>query len=80
MRFRKPNREFDVEAYRHAIRVTITAMEIMVGNAAYPTDKITVNSFDYRPLGLGIREPGALLMARGPALRLGRGAGVRPAR
>lgn len=65
MRFRTPEREFDVEAFAHACRVTITAMEIMVGNAAYPTDKITVNSHDYRPLGLGYANLGALLMARG---------------
>jgi ribonucleoside-diphosphate reductase alpha chain len=65
MRFRTAGREFDVEAFQHACRVTITAMEIMVGNAAYPTDKITVNSFDYRPLGLGYANLGALLMARG---------------
>ncbi len=67
MRFRRPDREFDVEAFQKACRVTITAMEILVGNAAYPTDKITVNSFDYRPLGLGYANLGALLMARGLA-------------
>jgi ribonucleoside-diphosphate reductase alpha chain len=67
MRFRTANREFDQEAFLHATRVTITAMEIMVGNAAYPTDKITINSFDYRPLGLGYANLGALLMARGVA-------------
>ncbi len=65
MRFRKPNREFDIDSFKHAVRVTVTAMEIMVGNAAYPTDKITINSFDYRPLGLGYANLGALLMARG---------------
>jgi ribonucleoside-diphosphate reductase alpha chain len=65
MRFRREDREFDVELFKHAVRVTITAMEIMVSNAAYPTDKITVNSYDYRPLGLGYANLGALLMARG---------------
>ena len=67
MRFRSPDREFDIESFRHAVRITTSAMEIMVGNAAYPTDKITVNSFDYRPLGLGYANLGALLMARGLA-------------
>jgi adenosylcobalamin-dependent ribonucleoside-diphosphate reductase len=67
MKFRTANREFDVEMFRHAVRVTSTAMEIMVGNAAYPTDKITINSHDYRPLGLGYANLGALLMARGLA-------------
>ena len=65
MRFRTEDYEFDIEAFKHAVRVTSTAMEIMVGNAAYPTDKITINSFDYRPLGLGYANLGALLMARG---------------
>jgi ribonucleoside-diphosphate reductase alpha chain len=67
MRFRTPDREFNTEEFKHAVRITITAQEIMVGNAAYPTDKITVNSFDYRPLGLGYANLGALLMARGLA-------------
>ena len=65
MRFRKPSREFDIESFKAAVRVTVTAMEIMVGNASYPTDKITINSFDYRPLGLGYANLGAVLMARG---------------
>ncbi len=65
MRFRDDLHEFDVESFRHAVTVTVTAMEIMVGFAAYPTDNITVNSFDYRPLGLGYANLGALLMARG---------------
>ena len=65
MRFRSDDREINLDSLRHAVRVTATAMEIMVGNAAYPTDKITVNSFDYRPLGLGYANLGALLMARG---------------
>jgi ribonucleoside-diphosphate reductase alpha chain len=67
MKFRTSDYEFDIAAFQSAVRVTITAMEIMVGNAAYPTDKITVNSFDYRPLGLGYANLGALLMARGLA-------------
>jgi ribonucleoside-diphosphate reductase alpha chain len=65
MKFRTAEREFDIEAFLHAVRITTTAQEIMVGYAAYPTDKITVNSFDYRPLGLGYANLGALLMARG---------------
>ncbi len=56
---------FDVEAFRHAVDVTITAMEIIVDNASYPTEKITRNSHDYRPLGLGYANLGALLMASG---------------
>ena len=57
--------EFDVEAYRHACRVMITAQEILVSNASYPSPLIGENSDKYRPLGLGYTNLGALLMARG---------------
>ena len=60
-----PNGAFDVEAYRHAIDVLITAQEILVDNAGYPTEAIMRNSHDYRPLGLGYANLGALLMAAG---------------
>ncbi|HPU85941.1 MAG TPA: LAGLIDADG family homing endonuclease [Candidatus Latescibacteria bacterium] len=65
MAFRDENGEFDIRAFRHAIRVVITAQEILVGNASYPTPAIERNSHDYRPLGLGYANLGALLMARG---------------
>ena len=57
--------EFDVEGYRHACRVLITAQEIIVSNASYPSDLIGENSERFRPLGLGYTNLGALLMARG---------------
>jgi ribonucleoside-diphosphate reductase alpha chain len=60
-----PNGAFDVEAYRHAVDITITAQEILVDNAGYPTEIIGKNSHDYRPLGLGYANLGALLMAAG---------------
>jgi ribonucleoside-diphosphate reductase alpha chain len=60
-----PNGTFDVEAYRHAVDLTITAQEILVDNAGYPTELIGKNSHDYRPLGLGYANLGALLMAAG---------------
>ncbi len=60
-----PNGTFDVEAYRHAVEVLITAQEILVDNAGYPTEAIMRNSHDYRPLGLGYANLGALLMAAG---------------
>ena len=60
-----PNGTFDVEAYRHAVDVLITAQEILVDNAGYPTEMIGKNSHDYRPLGLGYANFGALLMAAG---------------
>ena len=60
-----PNGSFDIEAYRYAVDVVITAQEILVDNAGYPTEMIARNSHDYRPLGLGYANLGALLMASG---------------
>src|SRR5271168_2547977 len=56
---------FDIAAYRHSISVVITAMEILVDNSGYPTEAISRNSHDYRPLGLGYANLGALLMSMG---------------
>ncbi len=64
-RFLNEDGSIDIEAYKHAIHITITAQEILVSNASYPTEKITKNSEDFRPLGLGYANLGALLMARG---------------
>jgi len=65
LRFMTPAGTFDIPAYRHAISVLITAMEILVDNSGYPTEAIARNSHDYRPLGLGYANLGALLMALG---------------
>ena len=56
---------FDVEAYKHAVEIMITAQEILVDHSGYPTEAIGRNSHDYRPLGLGYANLGALLMATG---------------
>jgi len=56
---------FDVEAYKRAIEILITAQEILVDHSGYPTEAIARNSHDYRPLGLGYANLGALLMATG---------------
>ena len=55
--------QFDVPAFKHAVDLTITAQEILVDNASYPTDRIKANSHDFRPLGLGYANLGALLMS-----------------
>jgi ribonucleoside-diphosphate reductase alpha chain len=57
--------EFDAEAFGKACETFITAQEILVDNASYPTRAIERNSHDYRPLGLGYANLGALLMSRG---------------
>jgi ribonucleoside-diphosphate reductase alpha chain len=64
-RFLNEDGSIDIEAYKHAIHITITAQEILVSNASYPTEKIARNSEEFRPLGLGYANLGALLMARG---------------
>ena len=63
LKFLGPNGQFDVEGFRHAVDVTITAQEILVDNASYPTERIARNSHDYRPLGIGYANLGALLMS-----------------
>ena len=67
LRFADKNGRFDIEAFRKAVDVTITAQEIIVGFASYPTKRIEINSYDYRPLGLGYANLGALLMLQGIA-------------
>ena len=65
MKFLDEGGQFDDAAFAAAVRTLITAQEIIVGNASYPTEAIARNSHDYRPLGLGYANLGALLMSRG---------------
>ncbi|MFH1807416.1 MAG: vitamin B12-dependent ribonucleotide reductase [Pseudomonadota bacterium] len=65
MKFRNASGEFDAEGFRHAVSLFILAQEILCENASYPTPAIGRNSHDYRPLGLGFANLGALLMAQG---------------
>ncbi|HRC84137.1 MAG TPA: vitamin B12-dependent ribonucleotide reductase [Thermoanaerobaculia bacterium] len=65
LRFFDAETGFDVPAFGHACEVVITAMEIVVGSASYPTPTIAENSYKFRPLGIGFANLGALLMARG---------------
>ncbi|HEY3383283.1 MAG TPA: vitamin B12-dependent ribonucleotide reductase [Vicinamibacterales bacterium] len=65
MKFVDGHGEFEVEAFRAAVDTLIIAQEILVDNASYPTKAIEKNSHEYRPLGLGYANLGALLMSRG---------------
>ena len=65
MRFYDADAGFDVESFKHTCEVVISGMEIIVGNASYPTPRIGDNSHRFRPLGIGYANLGALLMARG---------------
>src|SRR5277367_1699880 len=63
LKFLGSNGQFDSEAFTHSVDVVITAQEILVDNASYPTERIARNSHDYRPLGIGYANLGALLMS-----------------
>jgi ribonucleoside-diphosphate reductase alpha chain len=65
LRFYDESTGFDADSFRHVCEVVISAMEIIVDNASYPTPKIARNSHEFRPLGIGYANLGALLMARG---------------
>ena len=66
MKFRQEGTgAFDTDSFEHAVRLMITAQEIVVGFASYPTPKIEQRSHEYRTLGLGYANLGALLMAAG---------------
>jgi len=65
MRFYDESAGFDVQSFRHTCEVIISAQEILVDFASYPTERIGLNSHQFRPLGIGFANLGALLMARG---------------
>ena len=65
LKFLDDRGEFDVRAFRHAVDVMITAQDILVDNSSYPTEEIGHNARDFRELGLGYANLGALLMALG---------------
>jgi ribonucleoside-diphosphate reductase alpha chain len=65
LKFMNDQGEFDVEGFRHAVRITILAQEIIIDNASYPNPAIRINSHNFRPLGLGYANLGALLMSLG---------------
>ena len=65
LKFLKEDNTFDVKGFKHTVDVMITAQDILVGNSSYPTEEITQNAKDYRELGLGYANLGALLMCLG---------------
>ncbi len=65
MKFRRADGSIDVARFRAAARLFIIAQEILVDHASYPTARITQNSHDFRPLGLGYANLGALVMSLG---------------
>ncbi len=65
MKFLRDDGSFDVERYKAAVEIFITAQEILVDHSSYPTEQIAMNSHLFRPLGLGYANLGCLLMALG---------------
>jgi len=65
MKFVDDAGNFDTEAFRHAVDITILAQDIIVDHSSYPTPEIEQNARRYRQLGLGYANLGALLMSLG---------------
>src|SRR5262245_3902313 len=65
MKFKRADGSFDIERFKAAVRVFITAQEIVVDNASYPTPSIAENSHLFRTLGLGYANLGSLIMSYG---------------
>ncbi len=65
LKFLGEDGSFDVQSYRRVVALSIMAQEIIVGNSSYPTEKIAENAADFRQLGLGYSNLGALLMCLG---------------
>jgi ribonucleoside-diphosphate reductase alpha chain len=65
MKFKREDGKFDIERFKAAVRIYITAQEILVDNASYPTKDIAENSHIFRTLGLGFANLGSLCMSYG---------------
>ena len=65
MRFKLEDGVFDIDRFKAAVRIFITAQEILVDNASYPTQPIAENSHIFRTLGLGFANLGSLVMSYG---------------
>lgn len=65
LQFRKDDRTFNVEAFEHACRLWMMALEISVLMAQFPSKEIAQLSYDYRTTGLGFANIGGLLMTAG---------------
>ncbi|HEY4284313.1 MAG TPA: vitamin B12-dependent ribonucleotide reductase [Chthoniobacterales bacterium] len=65
MKFKTEDGIFDIERFKAAVRIFITAQEILVDNASYPIKEIAENSHIFRTLGLGYANLGSLIMSYG---------------
>ena len=60
-----PTSKFNVESYKHGVRLWSLILEVSVYMAQFPSHPVARNSYDYRTLGLGYANLGALLMVQG---------------
>lgn len=65
LKFLNDDGSFDVETFAKAVEFIITAMDISICFADFPTEAIGRTTRDYRQLGIGYANLGALLMATG---------------
>lgn len=65
IKFRTEDGNFDVEKFKRAIKIIVISQDLFVDGGSYPTEKIAENSHNFRPLGLGYANLGALLMSYG---------------
>ena len=64
-KFKSEDGVSDGERLKAEVRLNITAQEILVDNASYPTKEIAENSHIFRTLGLGFANLGSLVMSYG---------------
>ena len=65
MQFADKKGSFDLARFKHVVQMFIIAQDILVDRGSYPTAEIAQNSHDFRPLGLGYANLGALIMKMG---------------
>jgi len=65
LKFLRDDDTFDAETFQKVTELVITAMDISICFADFPTEAITKTTRDYRQLGIGYANLGALLMATG---------------
>jgi ribonucleoside-diphosphate reductase alpha chain len=65
MKFIDDEGTFEVDRFKHVVRLFIIAQEILIDSASYPSELIATNSHLFRPLGLGYANLGALIMRLG---------------
>ncbi|MBT3194290.1 MAG: vitamin B12-dependent ribonucleotide reductase, partial [Verrucomicrobia bacterium] len=65
MKFVDDEGTFNIDRFKHVVRLFIIAQEILVDGSSYPSERIATNSHIFRPLGLGYANLGALIMRLG---------------